>query len=305
MKHERQARLFALAAVLLWSTVATAFKLSLKQMEPAQLLFWANGVSLVVLGMVLLAQRRFGLLFRARRAQYLHAAMLGFLNPFLYYTVLFSAYDRLPAQVAQPLNYTWALTLSWLSIPLLHQRFRWRDLLAGLVCYAGVLVISTGGKLHGLSYDGLGIGLALVSTLIWAFYWIFNTRADLQPVVGLFLGFLFAFPWVALAATLRGGFLPQGTGADWSWILGASYVGIFEMGLTFVLWLAAMKRTDNASKVANLIFLSPFLSLVFIGLVLGEIIHASTVLGLFLIVAGLLAQREQRPRELPPDAAHA
>ncbi len=303
MKYEPQARLYALAAVLLWSTVATAFKLALRQLDPAQLLFWANGASLVVLGLVLAARRQLGLIFRASRAQYLHAAILGFLNPFLYYTVLFTAYDRLPAQVAQPLNYTWALTLSWLSIPLLHHRLRWRDLVAGLVCYGGVVVISTGGNLHGLSYDGLGIGLALASTLIWALYWIFHTRGDLPPVVGLFLGFLFAVPWVTLAASLDGGLLPHEGGRAWSWILGAIYVGTFEMGITFVLWLAAMKRTSNASKVANLIFLSPFLSLVFIGIVLGETIHRSTVVGLFLIVAGLLTQREQKQLEISPDAA--
>jgi hypothetical protein len=32
---------------------------------------------------------------------------------------LFEAYDRLPAQVAQALNYTWALTLTLLAVPVL------------------------------------------------------------------------------------------------------------------------------------------------------------------------------------------
>jgi hypothetical protein len=304
MNQERQARLFALAAVLLWSTVATAFKLSLRELEPAQLLFWANAFSLVVLGLLLAGQRRLPLLLRARRQQYFHAAILGFLNPFLYYTILFSAYDRLPAQVAQPLNYTWALTLSWLSIPLLHHRFRWRDLFAGLVCYGGVVVISTGGDFWHLSYDGTGIALALGSTLIWAFYWIFNTRGDLQPVVGLFLSFLIALPLVAIFAAWTGGFFPDASGGRMgSWILGALYVGIFEMGITYVLWLAAMKRTSNASRVANLIFLSPFLSLVFIQLVLGETIHPSTLAGLILIVLGLSAQHGGRARDLDPHHA--
>ena len=69
------------------------------------------------------------------------------------------------------------------------------------------------------------------------------------------------------------------------------YVGVFEMGLAFVLWSRAMKLATNTSRVSNLIFISPFLSLVFIYLILGEVILASTWVGLVLIVAGLWLQQ--------------
>ena len=42
--------------------------------------------------------------------------ILGLVNPFLYYLVLFKAYDLLPAQEAQAINYTWALMLAFLSV---------------------------------------------------------------------------------------------------------------------------------------------------------------------------------------------
>ncbi|NJK98814.1 MAG: EamA family transporter, partial [Bacteroidales bacterium] len=50
--------------------------------------------------------------------------MLGFLNPLLYYLVLFKAYSLLPAQIAQPLNYTWPLILVILSIIFLSKNIR-------------------------------------------------------------------------------------------------------------------------------------------------------------------------------------
>ena len=62
------------------------------------------------------------------------------LNPVLYYLVLFEAYDRLPAQIAQPLNYTWAITLALLAVPLLGQRLSGRDMLAVLLGYGGVVI---------------------------------------------------------------------------------------------------------------------------------------------------------------------
>jgi len=52
-----------------------------------------------------------------------------------------------------------------------------------------------------------------------------------------------------------------------------------------------MKLTDNTARISNLIFLSPFLSLIFIHFLLGEDILPSTFIGLILIVAGLFCQR--------------
>jgi drug/metabolite transporter (DMT)-like permease len=74
-------------------------------------------------------------------------------------------------------------------------------------------------------------------------------------------------------------------------LLGATYVGIFEMGITFVIWLKALKFSKTTARVSNLIYLSPFLSLVFIYLFVGEQILFSTVIGLILIVVGIFVQQ--------------
>ena len=282
----RRALLFGLSAVLAWSTVATAFKLSLRHLDHMQLLLLANVFSLLSLGCVLAVQGKLHLLLCATRRQYLRAAGLGLLNPFAYYLVLFKAYALLPAQIAQPLNYTWALTLSWLSVPVLGHRLGWRNAIAGLICYSGVVVISTGGQftgLHGVS--GLGVALALFSTLIWAAYWLGNARSDLDPVAGLFLSFLFALPCVLAVTVIFSDLNFDGRG----W-LGAAYVGAVEMGFTFAAWLTAMRLTTSTARIANLIFLSPFLSLILIHFVLGEHVAAATFVGLVLIVAGLWVQ---------------
>jgi drug/metabolite transporter (DMT)-like permease len=213
---------------------------------------------------------------------------LGFLNPFLYYTVLFKAYDLLPAQEAQPLNYTWAITLALLSIPLLKQKIGLRDIAGAFVSYSGVVVISTHGDLLGFRFsDPLGVALALGSTVIWALYWIYNTKDDRDPVAGLLLNFLFGLPFVLVLCLFLSSIRPHSTYG----LLGAAYVGVFEMGITFVLWLSALKLSENTAKVGNLIFISPFLSLVFIHYLVGEDILASTFIGLVLIIAGLLIQQ--------------
>ncbi len=62
------------------------------------------------------------------------------------------------------------------------------------------------------------------------------------------------------------------------------------MGVAFVLWLKAMKLTDNTAKIANLIFIAPFASLVFIHFLVGEEIYSSTLAGLALVMGGLVIQ---------------
>ncbi|WP_097461842.1 DMT family transporter [Mangrovitalea sediminis] len=291
MERQRKAVMLGLLTVLLWSTVASAFKLSLAAMTPVQLLFYASLVSIFVLGSVLALQGRFSELWRYSRRQYLQSLGLGLMNPCLYYLVLFGAYNRLPAQEAQPLNYTWALTLTYLSVPLLKQRLRPLDVVAGLVCYLGVVVIASRGDLLSLHFaDTMGVVLALSSTLIWALYWIANTRDRRDPVAGLLLNFLFGLPFIALICAFTDGFEVERA----SGLIGAAYVGVFEMGISYVLWLNAMKLADNTATISNFIFISPFLSLIFIHYLVGEKILPATYVGLVLIVAGLVLQRVKR-----------
>jgi len=286
--RQRRAYLFGLGTVLIWSTVATAFKIALRHLDHLQLLLVADAVSVLTLALILAAQGKLPLLCSLDRRELIRCALLGALNPFLYYSVLFKAYSLLPAQVAQPLNYTWAITLSLLSVPLLGQKLTRRDLLAICVSYAGVVVLSTQGRLTALDFGNpLGVALALFSTLIWALYWIGNTKSATDPVLALFLNFAFAWPLV-LAATLLFSGLPP---ANAEGLLAAAYVGVFEMGVSFVLWLSAMRLTASAAKIGNLIFLSPFLSLLLINSVLGESIHTTTYAGLVLILGGNLLQK--------------
>lgn len=294
MTNQKHAMLYGLGTVLLWSTVATAFKLSLRELSPIQMLVVACSASVLVMALVLMLQRRWHLVFQLSRRQYLQSIGMGLINPCLYYFLLFGAFDRLPAQEAQPLNYTWALVLAYLSVPFLGQRLRRADIIAGLICYSGVVVIATRGDVFSMTFsDPLGVAYAIGSTLVWASYWIIATRDTRDPVVGLFLNFLCGLPVIVVICALTAGFdFSHGTG-----LTAAIYVGVFEMGIAFILWSYAMKKAENTSRVSNLIFISPFLSLVFIYFILGEIILPSTYIGLVLIVAGLwIQQRKAREK---------
>ena len=287
MEKQKVAYIYALLAVFFWSTVATAFKISLKYVDFLQLLFISSLTSTIVLFLILVSTGKVRLLRTLDFQQILRSLLAGFLNPFLYYVVLFKAYSLLPAQEAQPLNYTWPLVLVLFSVILLKQRIRVKDIFGLLIGFSGVIVISTRGNLLSLKLsDPLGVSLAVGSAFIWSAFWIFNMKDERDDILKLFLNFLFGFFFVSIAMMFFS--RPY---LDVHGVLSAIYVGMFEMGITFVVWLKALNLSKTTALVSNLVFLSPFISLFFIHFILGEGILPSTIIGLFLIVTGILVQR--------------
>jgi drug/metabolite transporter (DMT)-like permease len=288
LSQQGKAYAFGLGAVLCWSTVATAFKLSLQHLTPAQLLLYASISSWICLAIILLVKGRFKAALSAPWGEYKYALIFGAINPFIYYLILFQAYALLPAQEAQILNYSWALTLTLLAIPLLGHKLKLQEGIAALVCYSGVLVIATRGDLFGLQFSNLeGVTWALASTVLWALYWILNTRQKGDALTTLFLNFSCAVPMIVIYCAVTG----ELVAVPWQGIAGAVYVGVFEMGLSFIFWLTAMRLTNSTASIANLIFISPILSLVIISVLLEEPILQSTIIGLIFILAGLIIQK--------------
>ncbi|MGP9508986.1 DMT family transporter [Halomonas sp. AOP43-D1-39] len=288
MSQDRQAVLYGLGAVALWSTVATAFKVALAWMSPLELMWLAALVSWALMGALVIKQ---GNISTALRSGWKTAAWAGLMNPVAYYLVLFAAYDRLPGQEAMALNYTWALAMAFLAVPMLGQRLTRMDIVAGLVAYAGVWVIATRGAVFNVAFaDPLGVVLALASTLIWALYWLLNARDPRPPLVGQWQNFSVGLPVLTVLLLL-------GPGLQWhGWpAFGAGvYVGLFEMGIAFILWQLAVHQVSRTAKVSNLIFLSPPVSLLLLFLVVGEPVLPSTMIGLMLILLGLGLQNAQK-----------
>ncbi|MCL1073761.1 DMT family transporter [Shewanella dokdonensis] len=288
MKTSSLAFAYGLGAVLLWSTVATAFKIALTFFTPLQLVFVATIVSSLCLLLILGLQHKLPLLWQQFRARPLLYLQTGMLSPFLYYLVLFKAYDILPAQQALSLNYTWGILLPLLSVPMLSQKLRAADIIAALIAYFGVLVIATEGNIATMHFENpLGIGLCFTGTLLWCLYWIVNTKDKGDPVVSLLLSFLVALPCITLMLVSTQSLPHLSVKA----LLAGTYVGLFEMGITFVLWLMALKTATRTASISNLVFLSPVLSMCFIAVILGETILPSTLAGLGLIILALLLQQ--------------
>ncbi len=289
MNANKLSYLFAGLTIFFWGTAATAFKLTLNHFSYMQLLAWASLFSTIILFLVIVLTGKTASLKTIPRIELYRSAILGFTNPFAYYLILFKAYELLPAQIAQPLNFVWPLVLVLLSVPLLKQKISSRGFLALGASFIGVVLISSQGQLDFFSYTNpLGVALALFSSSIWALYWILNLKSKgLDSETRLFLNFFFA----TIMAFALGSFFPDFWNLNIKGILGSLYVGCFEMGLAFVFWLKALSFASSTARISNAIYLVPFLSLTVINTVLKETIYWTTIVGLAIIVASIVFQQ--------------
>jgi drug/metabolite transporter (DMT)-like permease len=105
------------------------------------------------------------------------------------------------------------------------------------------------------------------------------------------MSFLFGSIYLAIGMPFVGqeGMLAESSNANLiDGILYSIYVGAFEMGIPFICFGLAMRKTNNPALINQLCYLSPFMSLFFVSTILGEQIVPTTYIGLALIVAGII-----------------
>lgn len=283
MTKQNKAYIYALLAVLMWSTVASAFKISLSELSPEITLFYASLSATIVLYIFYITEKK---RTKIKLSDFRKSLIAGLFNPFIYYLILFEAYDLLPAQIAQPLNYTWPIVLTLMTGFIFKEKLKLGVWIGLMVSFLGVIIISSQNSSEE-SLSVLGISLALGSSIIWSIYWILNMKDDRSDNLKLFLNFLMGSTFILiyiLILDIPWNFTSKGLSAS-------IYIGLFEMGITFFVWLKALKLSEQTAKITNLVFLSPFISFFFIAIILKEQIHIFSILGLGVIILGIFLQK--------------
>jgi len=292
MKKSQQAYLYASLAVVLWGTIPTAFKIALSELNIVTMLGITTLISTAVLFAIMILTGKLRLLRQTTGRELLWSALLGLVNPVAYYLILLTAYSRLPGQVAQPINMIWPIILVFFSIPLLGQRIPARSFLALAISLAGVYIISSqGAPLSPGRSDTLGVILALISSVLWALYFVLNVRDRRDEAVKLFTGFLFGSAYMIILMASVGSFNQP---LSFRGVAASVYCGFFEMGITFWLWLKALQLSETTDKVSNLVYFAPFISLILLHFIIDEPVYYTTPAGLLLIIGSVIYQNRTK-----------
>ena len=250
------------------------------------MLFYSTIFSCIVMCGIVLFEKKTRVLTSYSISDYTKTGVLGFLGTYLYYVLLYAALALTSASEGFILAYTWPMLVIIIAFPLLRERLTIKKICSILMSFFGIVVIVTHGSIFALSFTSLqGDILALGGSAVFALFSVLGKKYQYDQVVSVFIYFVTALvlitPTLFLFSSLK---IPSFH--IWLWLL---LNGFLVNGISYIFWFKALEYGDT-SVTSNALYLTPFLSLVYIALFLGEKILLSSVVGLVIIVVGIILQ---------------
>jgi drug/metabolite transporter (DMT)-like permease len=219
-------------------------------------------------------------------------AGLGVLGPFLNAAFYYEGLTRLSSQEACVTNYLWPIMLVLFSVLLLGERMTGAKAAAMLCSFAGVAVMSSGGAAQSGGGRPMGIVCCILGAVCYGLFSVLNKKADLDQTVTMMV----LWPTTAACALLAGALTETWVpirGMQW---LGLAWLGIASNAVAYLLWALALGGERETAFIANLAYLTPFLSVVISAIFLKEGLQLRALAALVLIVGGILLQNVHRPK---------
>lgn len=293
MNEKKVGYLYLTLCIIFWASIPVASKKILVELNNLQMLFYSTIFSVIVLGILLLIQKKHKMMGEYSKKDYLNMTFLGFLGTYLYYVLLYGAFALTTAQEGFILAYTWPILVLLLAFIVLREQVTLKKIVSILISFLGIIIIATQGKLFSLTLTHFsGDLLALSGAFVFALFSILGKKQNFDKTISAFIYFLSALVFITITLFIFS--TPKIPSPNiWLWLL---FNGILINGITYVWWFQALEKVDT-SIVTSAIYLTPFISLVFIWLFLGENIVFSSIIGLVVIVMGILLQSTKGNRE--------
>ena len=288
MQKKSMAYVYVAMTILLWGSVPAVGKMILNDLSPLQVMFYSSLMSTLVIGVMVFSQRRLITTMRNyEKKDFMCFLYLGFIGTFMYCVLQFAGLKYTSAQEANIINYTWPIWIIIFSIFILKLKINWRIVVAILLSFIGIYIAISGGTLSGFSMGHLkGNIFALMAAVCYGFFCVTAKKYSFETFTSMFCYFLVATILSGICVVIFSSFpllnLDQ--------IFAFFWLGGISNGMGFVFWFMALKHGDVA-KMSNIIFLTPFVGLVFIYFINKETIYPASIIGLMLIVFGIILQQ--------------
>jgi len=277
---------FVSISALLWGSTAAVAKLLLKNLDNLQILPAICLFSAVFLFIMVVIRKKLHVIAGYRFKDYIYFAWMGFLGVFLYTFLLYKALSLMPAQEAFIINYLWPVMVVIFSAIVLKEKFTPRKIAGMAVSFLGIFIVISKGDLTGLKFDSpAGILSAVSGAVCYGLFSALEKKHGYEKISSIMFYYFFSFIY-SLAAVLWFSEFPS---LGLKQLAGLAWLGAFVNGLSTVCWFLALKYGDTA-RISNIILVTPFMSLIYIQVLLGERVLLPSITGLFVIVAGIIVQ---------------
>ena len=279
---------YILFSIIFWATSPVVIRLLLSGVDNFQVSFYTSLFSAATLFLIVVFQKKLSILKKYSKKDILKICLLGFFGIFLYNLLFVYSFVFLTTQEDFVLNYLWPVLVVIFGIIILKEKVSMKKILAIVLGFIGVsIVVSKGAELSFL--NPFGVVLAVSGAVSYSLFSVLSKRCKYEKFTSMFLYCLFSVPFSFLVAIS----LSQIIIPTLEQLIGLLWLGSVTIGLGFTFWLKAIEVGDTA-KMSNLVLATPFLSLVFVYLILGEEIIISSIIGLVLIISGILVQSRRK-----------
>ncbi len=285
----KKAYFFAATAIFLWSSMATVSKLLLNSLDSFTVLCLSSIFASLFLLVTNCITGDIRLLKKYNAKDIFTIILIGLPGTFFYYVFYYLGANSMPASQAFIVNYLWPIMSVVFACIILKEKMTVRKAVAIALSFIGVIIV-TGGDL--LKFDtGVirGAVLCMLGAVSYGLFTALNKKYEYNKSLSVMLSFFATFV-LTLIITIAKGSSFAFSGVQY---LGFLWNGITTMAIATTVWAMALSL-GNTAKISNLAYITPFLSLVWTGLILKEQIKITSVFGLCVIVIGIFIQLKDK-----------
>ena len=287
MPQLKTSYIYLILTIILWSAIPAVSKLILAELDNFQMLCYVVIIGAISLFFFNLFSGKLNLLKSYTRKDFLIMFSMGFLGVFLYHLFLYSSFALAPAGQVNVMNYLWPIFIVILSIPILHEKFNYKTIFAIVLSFLGAIIALTKGNFAVFSGQySLGYLLAAIGALFYGLFCVLGKKVRYDKLSSMLVYFIAAAIFIIPTTAIVSGFvMPKSL----TTIVCLLVLGGLINSLTLVLWFEALK-SGHTHKTANLVYIVPFLAMVWTYFLNAEPFSIYAIIGLFLIVGGALIQ---------------
>ncbi len=278
--------IFAITTVFMWSTLAAVVKLLLSDIPNLQALAISSYISSGFLLIVNVFTGKIKVMKSLKIKDIWIICGLGFIGLFVYSALYYYGLSQLTSQEACVVNYLWPIMLVIFSCIILKEKLTAMKAVAMVCSFVGIVVLSMGSGDNSEGNVTIGIVSCIIAAACYGLFSVLNKKCNYDQSITMMIFWLVA----AVCSTFLGLVTEEWVSMDGKQWLGMLWLGIVVDAIAYLLWALALNGAGNTAKIANIAYLTPFLSLVVSALLLKEEITLRALVALVFIIGGILLQ---------------
>lgn len=276
--------LYAFLTVSVWSTTAAISKLLLLDIPTLETLAISGFLAFLFLFIRNVKTGNIKKMKNFSLKDYSIISGLGFLGLFLYSALYYYGLTELSSQKACILNYLWPIMIVVFSSIILKEKITILKAAAMLSSFLGIIILSAESSFSPSESSFWGIISCIAAAACYGLFSVLNKRFDYDQSIAMMIFWLVT----AVCSAVLGFFTEEWVLVSVPQWLGFLWLGIVINAIAYLLWALAIKGSEDTSKIANLAYLVPFLSLLVSAVLLKEQIELRSFVALVFIVGGIL-----------------